>query len=83
MGKGADLFDRGHGGVARESGQQRAMRRRPGPYYEIEYYLTPLETVAKVTRQMDLRYIAGNNNISRAFIDYAQPLVGKFPVVGS
>jgi hypothetical protein len=60
-----------------------AMRRRPLPYYEIEYYLTPLETVAKVTRQMDPSYSAGNNNISRAFIDYAQPLVGKFPVVGS
>jgi ATP-dependent phosphofructokinase / diphosphate-dependent phosphofructokinase len=60
-----------------------AMRRRPLPYYEIEYYLTPLETVAKVTRQMDPSYSAGNNNISKAFIDYAQPLVGKFPVVGS
>jgi 6-phosphofructokinase len=60
-----------------------AMRRRPLPYYEIEYYITPLDTVAKFTRQMDHSYIVGNNNISQLFIDYARPLVGKFPVVGS
>jgi 6-phosphofructokinase 1 len=60
-----------------------AMRRRDVPYYEIEYYLTPLSTVAKETRKMDRSYIIGNNNISKAFIDYALPLVGKFPVVGS
>ena len=60
-----------------------AMRRRPLPYYEIEYYLTPLASVAKETRQMDPSYVIGNNNISKAFIDYARPLVGKMPVVGS
>ena len=60
-----------------------AMRRRKVPYYEIEYYLTPLNTVAKETRKMDREYMIGNNNISKAFVDYAQPLVGKFPVVGS
>ena len=42
------------------------------PYYEIEYYLTPLASVAKETRQMDPSYVIGNNNISKAFIDYAR-----------
>jgi 6-phosphofructokinase 1 len=60
-----------------------AMRRRPVPYYEVEYFLTPLNTVAKTTRQMDPSYLSGHNNISKAFIDYARPLVGKMPVVGS
>jgi 6-phosphofructokinase len=60
-----------------------AMRRRPGPYYEVEYFLTPLHTVARETRHMAPEYIDGVNNITQAFIDYAKPLVGKLPVVGS
>src|SRR2546423_350829 len=60
-----------------------AMRRRPTPYYEVEYFLTPLETVAKETRHMSPEYISGSNNITKAFVDYARPLVGKMPVVGS
>jgi 6-phosphofructokinase 1 len=60
-----------------------AMRRKPGAKYEIEYFLTPLETVAKHTRVMDPSYVEGKNNISQAFVDYATPLVGKMPKVGS
>ena len=60
-----------------------AMRRKPGGKYEVEYFVTPLETVAKVARVMDPSYVAGKNNITQAFIDYAAPLVGKMPVVGS
>jgi 6-phosphofructokinase 1 len=60
-----------------------AMRRKPGPQYEIEYFLTPLSTVAKETRHMDPAWIQDSNNITRGFIDYARPLVGKMPVVGS
>jgi len=60
-----------------------AMRRKPGEKYEIEYYVTPLETVAKHTRMMDPSYVGGHNNITKAFVDYAKPLVGKMPVVGS
>jgi hypothetical protein len=59
------------------------MRRKPGAVYEIEYFLTPLSTVAKETKHMDPAYVSGANNITKAFIDYAKPLVGKLPVVGS
>ena len=38
-----------------------AMRRRPGPYYDIEYFLTPLNTVAKETKHMVPEYIENGN----------------------
>ena len=60
-----------------------AMRRKAGQGYEIEYFLTPLSTVARETKKMDPEYIAGGNNITQAFVDYVSPLVGKLPVVGS
>jgi len=59
-----------------------AMRRKPGAAYDIEYFLTPLKTVARETKHMDPSYISGGNNITQAFIDYASPLIGKLPVVG-
>ena len=60
-----------------------AMRRRPGPYYDIEYFLTPLSTVAKETKHMSPEYIEDGNNITKAFIDYVKPLVGRLPEIGS
>jgi 6-phosphofructokinase len=60
-----------------------AMRRVPGGAYKIETFLTPLSTVAKETKHMDPSYIENGNNITKAFIDYATPLVGKLPEVGS
>jgi 6-phosphofructokinase len=60
-----------------------AMRRKPGGKYEIETFLTPLSTVARETKHMDPSYIEHGNNITQAFIDYASPIVGKMPVVGS
>jgi 6-phosphofructokinase 1 len=60
-----------------------AMRRKAQPEYEVEYFLTPLSTVAKETRHMSPEYITGANNITQAFIDYAKPLIGTLPVVGS
>src|SRR5215218_2085332 len=56
-----------------------AMRRRPGPYYEVEYFLTPLHTVARETKHMSPEYIEDGNNITKAFIDYVKPLVGRLP----
>ena len=32
---------------------------------------------------MDAEFIENGNNITQAFIDYAKPLVGTLPVVGS
>ena len=60
-----------------------AMRRRPGPYYEVEYFLTPLNTVAKETKHMSPEYIENGNDITKAFIDYAKPLIGVLPEIGT
>ena len=71
-----------YSGKPGESGSV-AMRRRPGSDYEVEYFLTPLSTVAKETKHMSPEYIAGGNDITKAFINYVKPLVGRLPVVGS
>ena len=60
-----------------------AMRRVGGGAYKIETFLTPLHTVAKETKHMDASYIDNGNNITQAFVDYARPLVGKLPEVGT
>ncbi|MGB7158205.1 MAG: 6-phosphofructokinase [Tepidisphaeraceae bacterium] len=60
-----------------------AMRRIGGGEYKIETFLTPLSTVAKETKHMDASYIENGNDITQAFIDYASPLVGKLPEVGT
>ena len=60
-----------------------AMRRLPGAQYKIETFLTPLSTVARETKHMDPQYIENGNNITRKFIDYAEPLVGELPRLGS
>jgi 6-phosphofructokinase len=60
-----------------------AMRRLPGERYAVETFLTPLETVARETRHLAPEYIEGGNNITQAFIDYARPLVGELPEVGT
>jgi ATP-dependent phosphofructokinase / diphosphate-dependent phosphofructokinase len=71
-----------HSAEAGSSGSV-AMRRVGGGAYKIETFLTPLHTVAKETKHMDASYITGGNNITQAFIDYAAPLVGKLPEVGT
>ncbi|HEV2293876.1 MAG TPA: 6-phosphofructokinase [Tepidisphaeraceae bacterium] len=60
-----------------------AMRRVGSGDYQIETFLTPLHTVAKETKHMEDRYIENGNNITQAFIDYASPIVGKLPEVGT
>jgi 6-phosphofructokinase 1 len=48
--------------------------------YAVEYFLTPLESVAKLTKQMPDEFIQGDNYVTEDFIRYALPLVGKLPV---
>ncbi len=60
-----------------------AMRRKEGPAYSIETFLTPLSTVARETKHLDPSFIDGGNNITDAFKAYAAPLVGPLPKVGS
>jgi 6-phosphofructokinase 1 len=70
-------------GTQGETGGSVAMRRAPGTDYRIETFLTPLATVARETKHMDPSYITDGNNITEAFKQYARPLVGRLPLVGS
>jgi hypothetical protein len=38
-----------------------------------------LSAVAAKTRHMPTSFMQGHNNVSRAFIEYALPLVGQLP----
>lgn len=60
-----------------------AMKRVSNNPYEIETFLTPLHTVARETKHLPAEFIEGGNNITQAFIDYAKPLVGPLPIVGT
>lgn len=66
-----------------EAGGSVAMRRVPGAAYAIETFLTPLQTVARETKHLDPSYISNGNNITDAFKQYAAPLVGPLPKVGT
>ncbi|HOR26541.1 MAG TPA: 6-phosphofructokinase [Candidatus Sumerlaeota bacterium] len=57
--------------------------RAKGPGYKVSYKLSPLASVAKNTTQLPRRFLnKDGNNISKAFIEYAMPLVGPLPEVG-
>ena len=60
-----------------------AIRRKPGKKYSIYYERVPLRNVAKETRHMPNKYInKAGNDVTKAFIDYAAPIVGKLPQIG-
>lgn len=53
--------------------------RRTGDY-SVEYFLTPLKTVARHTKAMPKEFVdAKNSTVTQAFRDYARPLVGTLP----
>jgi 6-phosphofructokinase 1 len=61
-----------------------AMRRVAGGEYKVETHLTPLSTVARETKHMPAEFINKDGNyVTQAFLDYARPLVGPLPTVGS
>lgn len=47
--------------------------------YQVEYFLTPLDTVAKFTKPMPIEFIQNDNYVTAAFIKYAHPLIGELP----
>jgi len=60
-----------------------SMIRAAGPKYKITYQLSPLSLVSKVTSSMPPKFLAkSGNDVTKAFVDYATPLVGKLPAVG-
>ena len=59
-----------------------AIKRVPGKSYKVKYIRVPLKSVAKETRHMPDKFInKDGNDVTRAFINYAEPLVGKLPEV--
>lgn len=55
--------------------------RRVGDY-AVEYFLTPLYTVARKARPMPASFInKEGNDVTEAFIRYARPLIGAMPTV--
>lgn len=49
--------------------------------YAIEYFLTPLNTVARLAKEMPAKYInKEGNGVTPAFLEYARPLIGEMPV---
>lgn len=61
-----------------------AMQRAPGDKYEITTIFTSIKNVARETKDLAPEYIGKDgNDITQAFIDYARPIVGPMPVVGS
>jgi len=50
--------------------------------YRARFERGELEDVAKVTRPLESRYLAGKNDIAPEFAEYARPLVGRLPTVG-
>jgi ATP-dependent phosphofructokinase / diphosphate-dependent phosphofructokinase len=58
-----------------------AIQRRPGKRYGVQLVVVPLRKVAKRTRHLPAAFInRAGNNVTRAFLDYARPLVGNLPV---
>jgi 6-phosphofructokinase 1 len=52
--------------------------RRTGDY-SVDYFLTPLETVAAHTKSLPPEYLKGDHDIADSFRDYARPLIGAIP----
>lgn len=48
--------------------------------YAIDYFYTPLQTVARKSKEMPAKYInKEGNGITEAFLEYARPLTGPLP----
>ncbi|MCF7837426.1 MAG: 6-phosphofructokinase [Candidatus Marinimicrobia bacterium] len=60
-----------------------AIRRKPGKAYKVYFERVPLRNVAKETRHMPASFInKAGNDVTKAFIDYAAPIVGPLPAMG-
>jgi len=56
-----------------------AIRRGKGKKYKAKYVGIEFSDVAAKTRHMPPEYIDGHNNVTKAFLDYCEPLVGELP----
>ncbi|PCJ54178.1 MAG: 6-phosphofructokinase [Planctomycetota bacterium] len=53
-----------------------ALKREEGSSYKCTTFVTPLESVAKYTKDMPDEYLSGEEGVTQAFRDYALPLTG-------
>jgi 6-phosphofructokinase 1 len=59
------------------------MNRVSSEPYKIELGHTSIANVARETKHLSPEFISNGNDITPAFIEYARPLVGELPAVGS
>lgn len=60
-----------------------AIKRRAGAKYAADFVCVPLKSVARATRSMPASHInRAGNDVTKAFVDYARPLVGDLPKMG-
>ena len=53
-----------------------ALKREPGSTYRCTTFITPLDTVAKYTKDMPEEFLGEVEGVTKAFLDYAMPLTG-------
>lgn len=59
-----------------------AIVRGRGKEYSARYEVVELARVAKEQRQLDARFLAGDNDVTSDFVEWLRPLVGKMPKRG-
>jgi 6-phosphofructokinase len=60
-----------------------AIQRKKTKSYAVSFERVPLRSVAKETRHMPASFInKAGNDVTKAFIDYVKPIVGKLPEMG-
>ena len=56
------------------------IQRAKGKAYRVEFVALPAQAAAKFTRSVPDKFIAKNgHDVTKAFIDYARPIVGELP----
>ncbi|MFO7871121.1 MAG: 6-phosphofructokinase [Kiritimatiellia bacterium] len=67
----------------KKTGGSIVIRRKPVKKYQVYYECIPLRKVARNTRPMPARFLnRAGNNVTKAFLDYAAPIVGPLPEIG-
>ncbi|MBK7644795.1 MAG: diphosphate--fructose-6-phosphate 1-phosphotransferase [Planctomycetes bacterium] len=59
-----------------------SIRRKPRQQYAVSYETAELAQVAKATRRVEERFLAGSNDVTPAFLEWVRPLLGKLPRMG-
>jgi 6-phosphofructokinase len=53
-----------------------------GGGYQIDFFPTPLASVARQTKHLPVDWVADGNSLTQAYLDYARPLAGPMPRPG-